>query len=88
MIKSLLALACLLPSTAFAQSSLSLDYLTMSMGLFGGLALFLYGMEKMSHSLKQAAGSKMKQVLATLTKSRISGVFTGAGLPPLSSLPQ
>ncbi|MBV7298396.1 Na/Pi cotransporter family protein [Enterovibrio sp. NIFS-20-8] len=52
----------------------------MSMGLFGGLALFLYGMEKMSHSLKQAAGSKMKQVLATLTKSRISGVFTGAGL--------
>lgn len=80
MIKSLLALACLLPSTAFAQSSLSLDYLTMSMGLFGGLALFLYGMEKMSHSLKQAAGSKMKQVLATLTKSRISGVFTGAGL--------
>ncbi|WP_255555526.1 Na/Pi cotransporter family protein [Enterovibrio paralichthyis] len=80
MTKSLLALACLLPSTAFAQSSLSLDYLTMSMGLFGGLALFLYGMEKMSHSLKQAAGSKMKQVLATLTKSRISGVFTGAGL--------
>ncbi|USD68275.1 Na/Pi cotransporter family protein [Vibrio sp. SCSIO 43136] len=52
----------------------------MFMGLFGGLAMFLYGMEKMSNALKRTAGSRMKQVLATLTKTRISSVFTGAGL--------
>ncbi|NVD06724.1 Na/Pi cotransporter family protein [Vibrio sp. JPW-9-11-11] len=52
----------------------------MSMGLFGGLAMFLYGMEKMAGALKRAAGSRMKQVLGTLTTNRISSVVTGAGL--------
>jgi len=52
----------------------------MLMGLFGGLAMFLYGMEKMSDALKRTAGSRMKQVLGTLTTNRMSSVATGAGL--------
>lgn len=76
-----LLLLCVIPFSAFAaQGTQPLDYVTMSMGLFGGLALFLYGMEKMSDALKQVAGSRMKQVLATLTQNRVSSVFTGAGL--------
>jgi phosphate:Na+ symporter len=50
------------------------------MRLFGGLAMFLYGMEKMSDALKRTAGSRMKQVLGTLTTNRMSSVATGAGL--------
>ncbi|MEF1187511.1 Na/Pi symporter, partial [Vibrio sinaloensis] len=72
----LLASPCALAETSESQ----LDYFSMSMGLFGGLAMFLYGMEKMSDALKRTAGSKMKQVLGTLTKTRLSSVATGAGL--------
>ncbi|KLN64829.1 Na/Pi cotransporter family protein [Vibrio sp. VPAP30] len=72
----------ILPFSAIAATSEphQLDYLSMFMGLFGGLAMFLYGMEKMSDALKRTAGSRMKQVLGTLTKTRISSVATGAGL--------
>jgi phosphate:Na+ symporter len=47
-------------------------------GLFGGLALFLYGMEKMSEGMKKSAGNKMRSVLAALTKNRIIGLLVGA----------
>ena len=47
------------------------------MGLLGGLALFLYGMELMSDGLKKAAGEKMKLILAALSKNRFLGVLTG-----------
>ena len=30
--------------------------------LFGGLALFLYGMDALSRSLETAAGQRMKQI--------------------------
>ena len=36
-----------------------LDVLGIVMGLFGGLALFLYGMSKMSDGLKAVAGDGM-----------------------------
>ena len=48
------------------------------MGLFGGLALFLYGMEKMADALKAVAGDRMKQILGKLTTNRFMGVVTGA----------
>ncbi len=50
----------------------------MSMGLFGGLALFLLGMEQMSDGLKAAAGAKMQKILGKLTSNRFSGVTVGA----------
>ncbi|MDH3629267.1 MAG: Na/Pi cotransporter family protein, partial [Acidobacteriota bacterium] len=48
------------------------------MGLFGGLALFLFGMDMMSQALKAVAGERMKSILATLTSNRITGALTGA----------
>ncbi|MBC8451144.1 MAG: Na/Pi cotransporter family protein [Planctomycetes bacterium] len=48
------------------------------MGLLGGLALFLFGMDLMASSLKLVAGERMKEVLAKLTKNRFMGVFSGA----------
>ncbi|MBQ9140179.1 MAG: Na/Pi cotransporter family protein [Lachnospiraceae bacterium] len=48
------------------------------MGLLGGLALFLYGMQMMSSGLESAAGNKMKQILEKLTANRFLGVLVGA----------
>jgi phosphate:Na+ symporter len=48
------------------------------MGLFGGLALFLFGMEQMTDALKSIAGRGMKNLLARLTTNRLKAVFAGA----------
>jgi len=50
----------------------------MIMTLFGGLALFLYGMNKMSNGMKKAAGDSMRKILAAITKNRVLGVIIGA----------
>src|SRR5699024_9151021 len=50
------------------------------LSLFGGLALFLYGMQMMSNGLEAAAGNKMKQILEKLTANRFLGVLVGAGI--------
>jgi len=50
----------------------------MTIQLLGGLALFLYGMEKMTDGLKAAAGKQMNVLLAKLTGNRILGAITGA----------
>lgn len=51
---------------------------TYVMGLLGGLALFLYGMQMMSTGLEVAAGNKMKVILEKLTANRFVGVLVGA----------
>lgn len=47
-------------------------------GLFGGLAIFIFGMNMMSESLQKVAGAKMKQVIGALTKNPVLGVAAGA----------
>lgn len=46
--------------------------------LGGGLALFLYGMRRMTDSLKTVAGGRMKDLLARLTANRYSAAIAGA----------
>jgi len=48
------------------------------MGLFGGLAFFLYGMDQLSASLKSVAGGRMKALLSRLTTNRFTAAFSGA----------
>jgi phosphate:Na+ symporter len=55
-----------------------LEPVAMTVQLLGGLALFLYGMEKMTDGLKAAAGKQMNVLLARLTGNRILGAITGA----------
>jgi len=55
-----------------------IDWFFLTTGLLGGLALFLFGMEKMSDALKNVAGEKMKDILAMLSSNRIMGLLTGA----------
>lgn len=48
-----------------------------AINLFGGLGLFLFGMSYMGDGLQKAAGSKMKDILAALTKNKLMGVLVG-----------
>ena len=47
------------------------------LGLIGGLALFLYGMDLMGDSLKKLAGGKLESILARLTSSSWKGFLLG-----------
>ena len=47
-------------------------------GLFGGLAIFIFGMNMMSECLQKAAGERMKSILALLTRNPVMGVLAGA----------
>jgi len=55
----------------------------MILGTVGGLGLFLYGMIQMSEGLKKAAGTKLKNILESMTKNRIVGCLVGAGITAL-----
>ena len=47
------------------------------LGVFGGLALFLHGMQMMSAGLEAAAGGQMKAVLERLTSNPLMGILIG-----------
>jgi phosphate:Na+ symporter len=47
-------------------------------GLLGGLALFLFGLEQMTDALKIVTGNRLRRLLARLTTNRFKAVFTGA----------
>lgn len=51
--------------------------------LIGSLALFLYGMKVMSDGLQQAAGSKLRNLLGSITSNPLKGVLTGFGMTAL-----
>lgn len=46
--------------------------------LFGGLALFLFGMHMMGEGLELLAGNKLQKILEKLTSNKITGVLVGA----------
>ena len=46
--------------------------------LFGGLSIFIYGMQVLSDGLQLAAGDKMKKILAMLTSNPFVAVLSGA----------
>ena len=54
-----------------------LQFGLMAMGLLGGLAIFLFGMELMTGALKAVAGDGMRKLLARLTTNRFKAVLAG-----------
>ena len=72
-----------LPSLVFAfpaaaSSNKEISWFLMITSLFGGLGMFLYGMEMMSDGMKIAAGNRMRSVLEKLTSNRFLAVGVGA----------
>lgn len=48
--------------------------------MLGGLALFIYGMQQMGHSLEKLGGGKLSAMLEKLTGNKFKGVLLGAGV--------
>jgi phosphate:Na+ symporter len=71
---------CCAPQHVYAQApdNNSIAWMPLIMTLLGGLSFFLYGMGKMSHGMKKAAGNRMRTILAALTNNRVIGMTIGA----------
>ena len=54
-----------------------MDYQLVIFKFFGGLAIFLYGMNLMSDGLKKIGSQSFKRVLQTLTKTRLIAIVVG-----------
>jgi len=61
-----------------ASSAIDVPLIIITMG--GGLALFLFGLDQLSDSLKLIAGDRMRRLLSRLTTNRFAGLATGAGV--------
>ena len=48
------------------------------LNVFGGLAIFIFGMQLMSDGLHQVAGERMRSILRLFSANRYIGVFSGA----------
>ncbi len=47
------------------------------LNLLGALGFFIFGMKVMSEGIQKVAGSKMRDILSSMTSNRFKGVFTG-----------
>ncbi|HTF32162.1 MAG TPA: Na/Pi cotransporter family protein [Myxococcota bacterium] len=74
----LLLLLTARPALGAEAGVASLDWSRLLMALFGGLALFLFGLDMLSEGLKKAAGQTLRTALGRLTKNRFAGALTGA----------
>lgn len=48
--------------------------------LFGGIALFLYGMRVMGEGIEKRAGKQMRIILEKLTANPLKSIFLGAAV--------
>jgi phosphate:Na+ symporter len=53
------------------------ENLRIAFELFGGLAIFIFGMNMMSEGLQKIAGEKMRHILSILTRNPVMGVLAG-----------
>ncbi len=58
--------------------TVTIDFYKMFTELFGGLALFIWGMQMMGDGLQKGAGDRLRFVLEKLTSKPIYGVAVGA----------
>ncbi len=72
------SLAAETSSNASVTSELDIGVIVTQLG--GGLALFLYGMRRMTEALKTVAGGGMKALLARLTTNRFTAAIAGAAI--------
>jgi phosphate:Na+ symporter len=73
-------LFCVIAVSALAETletEQTFSWFMQMIGVCGGLAFFLFGMELMSQGMKKAAGNKMRHILATLTENRFRGMVLG-----------
>lgn len=76
----LLILACGFVSVAASDGNTPSGQLNIFnfLSLFGGVALFLFGMDYMGKGLEKSAGGSLERILEKLTSNPIKGVILGA----------
>ncbi|HBN97001.1 MAG TPA: sodium:solute symporter [Firmicutes bacterium] len=57
--------------------------ITIVIGLFGGLGLFLLGIQMLADGLQKAAGERMRRILELFTSKPLKAVLTGAAVTAL-----
>jgi len=78
MVATAAVLSPTVPLYAADKGEQTISWFMLIVSLLGGLAFFLYGMEKMSEGMKRSAGNKMRSILATLTRNRFIALVVGA----------
>ncbi|MCC8164904.1 MAG: Na/Pi cotransporter family protein, partial [Planctomycetes bacterium] len=61
----------------------AIDFISVTISILGGLALFLFGMRMLSESLQFVAGDKLRAMLNLLTTNRFMAVGAGAMITAL-----
>ncbi|MDD2236316.1 MAG: Na/Pi cotransporter family protein [Kiritimatiellae bacterium] len=56
------------------------QYILLVFEILGGLALFIFGMHIMTEGLRNAAGNRLRSILAGATRNGISGITLGTSL--------
>ena len=59
------------------DTSNSINFFYIIMGVAGGLAIFLFGMDLMTSALKKVASGRLKTLLTKLTTNRFKAAFAG-----------
>ncbi len=54
-----------------------MNWIPIVFGVFGGLALFLFGLQQLTDAMKAVAGKRLKQILEKMTSGPVRGVATG-----------
>ena len=54
-----------------------MDTIATILQILGSLGIFLFGMKVLSEGIQKTAGERMRQIMATMTKNRFSGLLTG-----------
>lgn len=65
------------------METVDINWWTVGISFFGGLAMFLFGMDRMVDSLKTVAGGRLSSILRRLTTNPFAGMLTGAGITAL-----
>ena len=75
---STILLLLAIPVARAAEGVAPLETWPMVIGLVGGLALFLYGMDHLAGALKTLAGARLRHVLSGMTRNRVWAAVSGA----------
>lgn len=79
-IRAGVVLAACAAAAALAQpdgEAEAIDWLALAMGMIGGLALFLYGVDLLATSLRQAHGGRFHRLLERSSSNRVAALASG-----------
>lgn len=71
------------PELPEVAAKIAPNWVGITIGLAGGLALFLYGIETLAEGLRAVAGDSLKRLLSSLTSNRFTGLLTGTVITAL-----